>query len=102
MIFWSLNLSSFEIIFVNGAILRADILMVIAFSTPKFNSIPRLSLNILDGERGKRLSPSLESEAAPQGLAEFHVPAKEEGAQSVFRVVRPGICSSDFLRSGCL
>ena len=53
--------------------MRADILMVIAFSTPKFNSIPRLSLNILDGERGKRHSPSLESEAAPQGLAEFHV-----------------------------
>ena len=29
------------------------------------------SNTILDGERGKRLSPLLESEAAPQGLAEF-------------------------------
>ena len=47
-----------------------------------------MSFRTVEGAE-KRLSPSLESEAAPQGLAEFHVPAKEEGAQSIFRVVRP-------------
>ena len=82
--------------------MRADILMVIAFSTPKFNSIPRLSLNILDGERGKRLSPSLESEAAPQGLAEFHVPAKEKDAKVFSGSLDPGKYLCVFLRSGCM
>ena len=69
--------------------MRADILMVIAFSTPKFNSIPRLSLNILDGERGKRLSPSLESEAAPQGHGGISRSSEGERRKSIFRVVRP-------------
>ena len=38
-----------------------------------------MSFRTVEGAE-KRLSPSLESEAAPQGLAEFHVPAKEEDA----------------------
>ena len=44
------------------------------------------------GKQGrKRHSPSLESEAAPsRGLAELHVPAKENDAYRIFRrVVRP-------------
>ena len=48
---------------------------------PKLDNSPH-SLNILDGERGKRHSPSLESEAAPsRGLAELHVSAKENDAK---------------------
>ena len=34
-----------------------------------------MSFRTVEGAE-KRLSPSLESEAAPQGLAEFHVPVK--------------------------
>ena len=30
------------------------------------------------GGEGERHSPSLESEAAPQGLAEFHVPSSHD------------------------
>ena len=47
------------------------------------------SLNILDGERGKRLSPSLESEAAPQGYGGISRSSEGEWRKNTFRVFRP-------------
>ena len=41
------------------------------------------------GGDGERHSPSLESEAALKGLAELHVPAKENDEWDIFRVFRP-------------
>ena len=46
------------------------------------------------GGEGERHSPSLESEAAPsRGLAELHVPAKENDARAYSGSLDPGICS---------
>ena len=45
------------------------------------------------GGEGERHSPSLRSEAAPQGLAELHVPAKENDARTFSGSLDPGKCS---------
>ena len=46
------------------------------------------------GGEGERHSPSLESEAAPsRGLAELHVPAKENDARTFSGSLDPGKCS---------
>ena len=49
-------------------------------------------LGRVGGER-ERHSPSLESEAALKGLAELHVPAKENDARAYSGSLDPGICS---------
>ena len=51
---------------------------------------------------GMRHSPSLRSEAAPQGLAELHVPAKENDAKVFSGSLDPGKYLCVILCSGCL
>ena len=55
------------------------------------------------GGEGERHSPSLESEAAPsRGLAELHVPAKENDAKVFSGSLDPGKYLCVILRSGCM
>ena len=55
------------------------------------------------GGEGERHSPSLESEAAPsRGLAELHVPAKENDAKVFSGSIDPGKYLCVILRSGCM
>ena len=55
------------------------------------------------GGEGERHSPSLESEAAPsRGLAELHVPAKENDAKVFSGSLDPGKYLCVILCSGCL
>ena len=58
-------------------------------------------LGRVGGER-ERHSPSLESEAALKGLAELHVPAKENDAKVFSGSLDPGKYLCVFLRSGCM
>ena len=54
------------------------------------------------GRKGERHSPSLESEAALKGLAELHVPAKENDAKVFSGSIDPGKYLCVILRSGCM
>ena len=55
------------------------------------------------GGEGERHSPSLESEAAPsRGLAELHVPAKENDAKVFSGSLDPGKYLCVILLSGCM
>ena len=54
------------------------------------------------GGEGERHSPSLESEAALKGLAELHVPAKENDAKVFSGSLDPGKYLCVILRSGCM